>query len=66
MAKDRTIVETELYELPLDFYLECEAIASALELTVDYLIDEFFVDGALQLHDVELEEQQCDNLRAVH
>lgn len=50
-------VETNAYELPLDFYLECEAIASALELTVDYLIDEFFVNGSLQLHDVELEEQ---------
>jgi hypothetical protein len=46
-------VETDVYELPLEFYLECEAIASKLELTVDYLIDEFFVDGALQLQDVE-------------
>jgi hypothetical protein len=53
MKEHRTIVETEVYELPLEFYLECEAIASTLELTVDYLIDEFFVDGALQLQDVE-------------
>ena len=45
-------VETDSYELPLDFYLECEEIASKLELTVDYLIDEFFVDGALCLPDL--------------
>lgn len=44
-------VETEVYELPLDFYLECEAIASKLELTVDYLLDEFFVDGVLYIVD---------------
>ena len=46
-------VETDAYELPLEFYLECEAIASKLELTVDYLLDEFFVDGALYLPDFE-------------
>jgi predicted DNA-binding ribbon-helix-helix protein len=45
-------VETDVYELPLDFYLECEEIASKLELTVDYLIDEFFVDGELQLQNL--------------
>jgi hypothetical protein len=46
-------VETDAYELPLEFYLECEAIASKLELTVDYLLDEFFVDGALYIPDFE-------------
>jgi hypothetical protein len=46
-------VETDSYELPLDFYLECEEIASKLELTVDYLLDEFFVDGSLCLPDIE-------------
>jgi hypothetical protein len=49
-------VETDVYELPLDFYLECEAVASTMEITVDYLIDEFFVDGALELLGYELEE----------
>ena len=46
-------VETDAYELPLEFYLECETIASKLELTVDYLLDEFFVDGSLCLPDLE-------------
>jgi predicted DNA-binding ribbon-helix-helix protein len=44
MAKDPTIVETEHYELPLDFYLKCEHIAAKLEITVDYLLDEFYDD----------------------
>jgi predicted DNA-binding ribbon-helix-helix protein len=46
MAKDRTIVETEYYELPLDFYLKCEYIAAQLEITVDYLLAEFYDDEA--------------------
>jgi hypothetical protein len=53
MYDDRTTVETELFELPLEFYLECESIAAELELTVDYLVSEFFVDGSLQLQDFE-------------
>ena len=47
MSKDRTIVETNHYELPLKFYLKCEYIAAQLEITVDYLLDEFYKDGQL-------------------
>ena len=47
MAKSHDIVETEHYELPLDFYLKCEFIAAQLEITVDYLLDEFYDDGQL-------------------
>ena len=42
-----TFVETEHYEIPLDFYLKCEYIAAQLEITVDYLLDEFYSDGEL-------------------
>jgi hypothetical protein len=35
-------------------------------LTVDYLLDEFFVDGALYLPDFEWGEQRCDNSWAAH
>jgi hypothetical protein len=51
-------VETDAYELPLEFYLECEAIASTMELTVDHLLDEFFVDGKLDLTDVSWGENK--------
>ena len=51
MAKDRTMVETELYELPFEFYLKCEYIAAQLEITVDYLLDEFYDDGVLIVPD---------------
>ena len=51
MSKDRTIVETELYELPLEFYLKCEYIAAQLEITVDYLLEEFYDDGELIVPD---------------
>ena len=44
MSEDLTMVETEHYEIPLDFYLKCEFIASQLEVTVDYLLDEFYDD----------------------
>ena len=52
-----TVVETEHYELPLDTYLEFEMIAAMMECTVDYLLDEFFVDGQLDLQDVPWEEK---------
>lgn len=45
------MVETDNYELPLDFYLKCEFIASQLEITVDYLLDEFYDDGELIVPD---------------
>ena len=67
MAKDRTIVETEYYELPLDFYLKCEYIAAQLEITVDYLLAEFYDDGELIVPDyVEEWAMNEDSLRAVH
>lgn len=47
MTKSNDMVETEHYELPLDFYLKCEFIAAQLEVTVDYLLDEFYDDGQL-------------------
>ena len=47
MTKSHDIVETEYYELPLDFFLKCEFIAAQLEVTVDYLLDEFYDDGEL-------------------
>ena len=49
--KQSTIVETEHYELPLDFFLKCEFIAAQLEITVDYLLDEFYDDGVLIVPD---------------
>lgn len=51
MAKKSTTVETEHYELPLDFFLKCEFIAAQLEITVDYLLDEFYDDGVLIVPD---------------
>lgn len=40
-------VETEVYEMPLEAYLEYEWYAAQMELTVDYFLDEFFIDGML-------------------
>ena len=51
MGHHRTMVETEHYELPLDFFLKCEFIAAQLEITVDYLLDEFYDDGVLIVPD---------------
>ena len=48
-------VETEHYELDLDDFLQFEMIAAVAEVTVDYLLDEFFVDGQLNLEDVPWE-----------
>lgn len=45
--KPTQMVETDAYELPLEFYLKCEYIAEQLEITVDYLLDEFYDDGVL-------------------
>ena len=51
-----SIVETENYIFPLDTYLEFEIIATLMECTVDYLLDEFYVDGELDLQDVNWKE----------
>ena len=48
-------VETEHYELDLDDFLQFEMIAAMMEVTVDYLLDEFFVNGELNLEDVPWE-----------
>ncbi len=47
MAKDPTIVETEVYEMPLEDYLVFEWYAAQMEMTVDYLLDEFSINGEL-------------------
>ena len=63
MFEDRTIVETEGYELPLEFYLKCEWYAAQMELTVDYMLDEFFVDGELIVPSelVDYDYEECDS-----
>jgi len=50
-------VETENYVLSVDDFLQFEMIAAMMEVTVDYLLDEFFVDGQLDLQDVPWEEK---------
>ena len=50
-------VETEHYVLDVDNFLQFEMIAAMMEVTVDYLLDEFFVDGQLNLEDVPWEEK---------
>jgi hypothetical protein len=49
MNNDQTIVETEVYEMPLEIYLEYEWYAAQLELTVDYFLDEFLIGATLVL-----------------
>lgn len=48
-------VETENYELDLDDFLQLEMIAAMMEVTVDYLLDEFCMDGELDMSDVPWE-----------
>ena len=48
-------VETEHYEMELDSFLQLEMIASVMEVTVDYLLDEFAIDGQLNLEEVSWE-----------
>ena len=48
-------VETDNYVLDVDDFLQFEMIAAMMEVTVDYLLDEFFVDGELNLQDVPWE-----------
>jgi len=49
MAESHDIVETEVYEMPLEDYLEYEWYAAQLELTVDYFLDEFLIGDTLVL-----------------
>ncbi len=46
-------VETENYELEIDTFIQLEGIAAVMEITVDYLLDEFAVDGKLNLEEVK-------------
>ena len=48
-------VETEHYEMELDSFLQLEMIASVMEVTVDYLLDQFAIDGQLDLEEVSWE-----------
>ena len=49
MDESHDIVETEVYEMPLEDYLEYEWYAAQLELTVDYFLDEFLLGDTLVL-----------------
>lgn len=49
-------VETEYYEIELDKFIQLEGIAAMMEVTVDYLLEEFCVDGELNLEDVPWED----------
>ena len=51
-------VETEHYEMELDSFLQLEMIASVMEVTVDYLLDEFAIDGQLDLEEVSWEGEE--------
>lgn len=62
MNNDQTIVETEIYEMSLESYLEFEWYAAQMELTVDYLLDEFFIDGTLVLPSELVDyDYECDS-----
>ena len=42
-------VETGGYEMSVDSWVVLEKIASQLEMTKDYLLDEFAIDGKIDL-----------------
>lgn len=55
-------VETETYEMPVETYLVCEWYAAQMEMTVDYLLDEFFIDGELVLPSELVDyDYECDS-----
>ena len=41
------MIETDNYEIPLEFYQKLEWYAEQMEVTVDYVLDEFFIQGHL-------------------
>ena len=49
-------VETEYYEIELDKFIQLEGIAAMMEVTVDYLLEEFCVNGELDMSDVPWED----------
>ena len=63
MAESHDIVETEVYEMPLEDYLEYEWYAAQLELTVDYFLDEFLIGDTLVLPTVIVayNYEECDS-----
>ena len=46
-----TIIETEGYEIHVEDYLMFEWYANQMNITVDYLLDEFSTDTQLMLPD---------------
>ena len=68
MNKDQVLMETEHYsDIPLETYQMFEWYAAQMELTVDYLLDEFSINGVL-ITPRELVEYdyECDSWAAVH
>ena len=63
MDESHDIVETEVYEMPLEDYLEYEWYAAQLELTVDYFLDEFLLGDTLVLPTgiVAYNYEECDS-----
>ena len=42
-----TMIETQYYSVPLDFHQKLKWYAEQMDVTVDYLLDEFYADGEL-------------------
>lgn len=49
MNNDSKFVTTKWFKIPSETYEKCEEIAARLEVTVDYLIEEFSYKGQLFL-----------------
>jgi hypothetical protein len=59
---DQTIVETEIYEIPLEDYLIYEWYAAQMEVTVDYLLEEFYIGNELIVPDNLVDyDYECDS-----
>jgi hypothetical protein len=41
------MIETQYYSVPLDFHQKLKWYAEQMDVTVDYLLDEFYADGEL-------------------
>ena len=56
------MIETDNYEIPLNFYQKLEWYAEQMEVTVDYVLDEFFVCGCLLIPEsCTPYEYECDS-----
>lgn len=51
------MIQTEHYFVDHDFFKHCEEIATDLEVPVDYLLDEFFIDGELRMDSISVNIQ---------